>query len=110
MHTLEDMAELLYEEKNFRGFIEKSLEANYFRLCCPYYDETSKYPCQPFSPHPLTSCFFGYSFIECAEELRLGKDELKNIFMNLILPQVPFTITRTQAWERMEQQLINEGL
>lgn len=112
------MWEILYEEKKYRQAIEQWLEVDYIRMCQPYYDETGSYPRQPFMSREILlsstsethGLYYTTYFIECLEELNLSLAELKDIFMNLLIPQIPFTLTREEAWQAMETQLIQQGI
>lgn len=112
------MWKILYEEKKYRGALEQWLECDYIRMCQPYYDETHSYPRQPFmdrkilleSSSPTYGLYYTTYFVECLEELNLSLGELKDIFMSLLIPQIPFPLTREEAWKAMETQLIKQGI
>lgn len=107
--TTDDMANLLYKEKKYKGALEYYLEALYIDICLPFYYEEKGKSYQLFSPkesifeykmfRPLTA------FYNCIEELSLNTDAIKNIFMASIFPQIPFPITREEAWLIIEKNL-----
>lgn len=117
-NTKQQMRKMLYEEKKYRQALEQWLEEDYIRMCQPYYDETGSYPRQPFMDRNILlenssssyGLYYTTYFVECLEELNLSLQKLKDIFMNLLIPQIPFPLTREEAWKAMEIQLIKQGI
>lgn len=110
--TLDNMANLLYDEKKYRGALENYLKALCIDMCIPFYDETGDYPTQTFCSRKVVlemkRCRFYTAFFDCIEELNLNKEQLKCIFMDIKINEVPLPISQEEAWDILISELDKE--
>lgn len=110
-HTTNDMANLLYKEQKYGGALEHYLEALYIDICIPHHEETGGQCRQLFSSREnilkYRSCYPVAAFSNCINEVNLNIEQIKEIFMSLMIPQIPFPISRLEAWKIIENKLMD---
>lgn len=101
----EQMAQLLYDEQKYQAALEHYLEAEYFSMCCGGNADgfMPKTHLIQF-PNLLKAPFLSYVY-DCIESLDLNEIEIEKIFMDMIIVNAPFTLSRKEAWKYMKQKL-----
>lgn len=101
----EQMAQLLYNEQKYQAALEHYLEAEYFSMCCGGNEDgfMSKSQLIQF-PNLLKQPFLSYVY-DCIENLALNEKEIERIFMNMIIINAPYTLTRQETWKYIKQKL-----
>lgn len=101
-----EMGELLLEEKKYRQALEFFLEAQYIEKCCPSYFSTKDYPEQPFPSRDyvlnLKHSGVHSNLVGSIMMCEFNATQTKEIFLNMTLANIPFPISRAEAWEIIE--------
>lgn len=97
-----EMGEILIQEDKYRHALEQFLEATYIEKCLPVCDNYGKYPKQEFSTHNeiINYKHTGINTYLVSSMLgaQLSIEETREIFYSMLLPAIPFPITRQEAW------------
>ena len=101
-----EIGEMLLEEKKYRNALEQFLEAVYIEKCLPVSDPFGKYPKQSFSSRNKILKYkhsgIHTHLVSSMLSSELSLQETKEIFSSMILPIIPFPITRDEAWNIIE--------
>ena len=101
----EQMAGLLFSEKKYRKALEHYLEAEYFNLCCA--GNASDFSSKSF----IKKMYAGGRFDvirylpECIEILKLNLKQVKEIFLEMLVVNAPFPLTKEEAWKYLKRAL-----
>lgn len=101
-----EMGEMLLEEEKYRNALEQFLEAVYIEKCLPICDVFGKYPKQSFSSRNEILKYehsgINIHLVSSILSAELSLSETKDIFSSMIMPNIPFPITRDEAWNIIE--------
>lgn len=101
----EKMAQVLFDEKKYKSALEHYLEAEYFSMCCGG-DIDGFMPKSHLIKYPnlLKSSFLSYVY-DCIDHLQLQPENIREMFMNLIIININFPLTRNEAWKYLKEKL-----